>query len=93
MASWINFGRGTLWITLLGASEEFENLLDYFFYYLKHIMLKQKKVMIYWWLNTQEVTKTYWDILSKCILYLDIVYLKGGNFALFPLEPLKQVYV
>lgn len=43
MASLINFGRGTLWITLLGASEEFENLLDYFFYYLKHVMLKQKK--------------------------------------------------
>lgn len=31
------------WITLLGASQEFENLLEFFFFYLKHVMLKQKK--------------------------------------------------
>lgn len=61
MASWINFGRETLWITLLGASQEFENLLEFFFL-LRTCNVKAKKVMIYQWLNTQEVTKTYWNI-------------------------------
>lgn len=31
MASWVNFGRGTLWITWLGSCQEFETLLEYFF--------------------------------------------------------------
>lgn len=57
MASWVNFGRGTLWITWLGSCQEFETLLEYFFliiffFLLKHVMLKQMKVMIYRWLNT-----------------------------------------
>lgn len=57
MASWVNFGRGTLWITWLGSCQEFETLLEYFFliilfFLLKRVMLKQMKVMIYRWLNT-----------------------------------------
>lgn len=32
MASWVNFGRGTLWITWLGSCQEFETLLEYFFF-------------------------------------------------------------